>query len=178
MHERGVCQGFGVNCGSRHRAARCTGIDVSELPFTSHGTAAERFDLPYRGCGCSTEEPNLWKLASEILIDRSISFYNNDQLHRACTDDVPVRAIILGWDAVVHRYNGLTPTWAKMRQLDELLLNKCALTERLAALRMMHLRLCSIEMGPSNLLSQVPVWYQPRPSQRQAHHPFVDLLPW
>lgn len=56
------------------------------------------------------------------------------------SEDIPVRAILHGWDAI-EKHGKLPPLWRRMREVDKLVYINCKYTERLAVMCIIHLLL-------------------------------------
>ncbi|PLN86147.1 hypothetical protein BDW42DRAFT_182658 [Aspergillus taichungensis] len=109
--------------------------------------------------------------------------------------DIPIRAIIEGWDAVSRRY-ALDPVWGMLRAADESIWRKlCGEAERLAILRVVSamfrvgittlcdywlISIVQYRSDPSEANLQVlPRFMRHRPSQlRIVHKPLVDFVVW
>lgn len=118
-----------------------------------------------------------WRYANEVLGER---FDWNHHVHPtsdAMSHDVPVRAILEGWDAVEKR-GPLHPTWHVLKRIDQILFNRCPPAERLAILRAMHTLLQFHLEASSERYSQLPPWYLRRPSQKIAHSYAIDFFAW
>lgn len=124
---------------------------------------------PHSNCECAhRQEPapgqrpmNLWRFANEILSQRTKHQAEIARASDHCTDDVPIRAILEGWDAV-EKHGALDPSWRMLRSIDQNLFANCPKTERLAIMRLMH-RLLRFHSNPaSEWGSRVPRWYLKR----------------
>ncbi|GKT97073.1 BZIP transcription factor [Colletotrichum tofieldiae] len=76
-------------------------------------------------------------------------------------DDIPVRVILDGWDAVEHSRN-LPPLWKRLRRIDTLQFRNCPDTERLAILKFMHLLLRYQAEPTIEQCARLPTWYLSR----------------
>ena len=78
-------------------------------------------------------------------------------------EDIPIRAVIQGWDAAARSAGGtLPPSWRKLRRIDEMLFSTCGKTERLAILQIMHsLLVYHVEPRPERR-AKLPEWYLAR----------------
>jgi hypothetical protein len=106
---------------------------------------------------------NMWRFANETLAKRET--YDDDvmELEDTFSDDIPVRALIEGWDAVEMRLGGiLPPMWQRLRKIDEIIFGTCANTERLACMRVMHLLLKYHAQPTAERKKALPPWYLKR----------------
>jgi hypothetical protein len=92
-------------------------------------------------------------------------------------DDVPIRVMLEGWDAVARRAP-LHPSWQILRRIDETLFAMCPNVERLAILRAMHTLLQFHTESTSDRYGRLPPWYMRRPSQKIAHSYAIDYFAW
>ena len=158
---------------------------------------------PESSCDCSPQwhaknqlpEMNLWRFANETLLQRFKWEKEIVQTGATWEDDVPVRAIVEGWDEV-ERQGRLSPSWQILRAIDETLFGSCNPTERLAILRMMHLLIMYHSDPSPERLARLPVWFLKRfvaptltltpsprtdhyrPSQTLAHSYAIDYFAW
>ncbi|OAP56254.1 hypothetical protein AYL99_09433 [Fonsecaea erecta] len=148
----------------------------------------ENWAVPRRSCSCnschdrrpgrrSVWRGNYWRYANEVLSER---FDWNEEVapesDEMC-DDVPIRAMIEGWDAVAKRAP-LHPSWKILRRIDETLFAMCPNTERLAILRAMHTLLQFHTASTFDRYARLPPWYMRRPSQKIAHSYAIDYFAW
>ncbi|EXJ87144.1 hypothetical protein A1O3_04102 [Capronia epimyces CBS 606.96] len=119
---------------------------------------------------------NYWKYFNEVLSER-FEWSNVGPESDAQADDVPVRAMVEGWDAVVRR-GPLHPSWQILRRIDESLFARSPKAARLAILRAMHLLLQFHTDSTTERYSRLPPWYMRRPSQNLAHSYAIDYFPW
>ncbi|KAK1474665.1 hypothetical protein CTAM01_15836 [Colletotrichum tamarilloi] len=142
---------------------------------------------PDSACEClgSRQDPqspglsttSLWRSANEALgasemLSRSVLAMEDEM-----SDDIPVRVILEGWDAV-ERSGKLPPLWRRLRQTDTLQFRNCPDTERLAILRLMH-RLLRYQAEPTvEQCAKLPAWYLSRPSQSLPHSSAIDFFVW
>lgn len=120
---------------------------------------------------------NYWRYANEVLSERFDWTENVLPATDAMADDVPIRALLEGWDAVEQRGN-LHPSWQILRRIDETLFATCPQTERLAILRAMHTLLQFHTESTSERYQRLPPWYMRRPSQTIAHSYAIDFFAW
>lgn len=94
---------------------------------------------PPTSCRCC----KMVNFTTEILTTCSSLQLHNTANQRARDADIPIRAILHGWNAVTRRYS-LDPIWASLRHADEVLLRACGEAERLVVLRNLcvMLRVC------------------------------------
>ncbi|KIW89836.1 uncharacterized protein Z519_09265 [Cladophialophora bantiana CBS 173.52] len=149
---------------------------------------SDNWAIPRRSCSCnscherrpgrrSVWRGNYWSYANEVLSER---FEWNEEVapesDELC-DDVPIRALIEGWDAVAKRAP-LHPSWQILRRIDETLFSMCPNTERLAILRAMHTLLQFHTESTFDRYARLPPWYMRRPSQKIAHSYAIDYFAW
>lgn len=120
---------------------------------------------------------NYWRFANEVLSERFEWTEEVQPANDAITDDVPIRALLEGWDAVAKR-GPLHPSWQILRRIDETLFTKCGPTERLAIMRAMHTLLQFHTDSSSDRYARLPPWYMRRPSQKIAHSYAIDYFAW
>ncbi|OCT54625.1 hypothetical protein CLCR_02874 [Cladophialophora carrionii] len=90
--------------------------------------------------------------------------------------DIPVSAVLYGWDAVNAR-RPLDAGWKVLRQFDQNIFVSCGIAERLAALRIMRLMCHHINTGERR--PELPAFMLKRPCQEHIkHHPMIDYLVW
>jgi len=151
---------------------------------------AKNWDQPLNGCSCQNNHDdsimpgrksiwrgNYWRYANEVLSER---FDWPEEVEPTCdavADDVPVRAVLEGWDAVAKR-GPLHPSWEILRRIDQTLFRSCPQTERLAILRAMHSLLQFHTQSTSDRYSRLPPWYNKRPAQKIAHSYAIDYFAW
>ncbi|KAL6253087.1 hypothetical protein RBB50_000807 [Rhinocladiella similis] len=157
--------------------------DDQQLPqWTDH------WARPRKSCTCHTFSKhvpgqavvwrgNYWVYANQVLSQRfdwpnDITPASDDE-----SDDVPVRALLEGWDSVAKR-GPLHPSWQILRQIDENLFCTCPKTERLAVMRAMHALIQFHTESNSQFYQRLPPWYMRRPSQSIAHSYAIDYYAW
>lgn len=122
---------------------------------------------PVGTCECSptpeSRQLNLWRFANETLsgpVEWSPLISMREDTFE---EDIPIRAMVEGWDAAERRAGGVLPqSWAKLRRIDEILFHICGKTERLAVLRTMH-SLFRYHQEPSPTRHKsMPNWYLAR----------------
>lgn len=149
---------------------------------------AENWAAARHSCSCkschdnrpgrrSVWQGNYWRYANEVLSERFA--WTDEVLPETdiLCDDVPVRAMLEGWDAVAQRAP-LHPSWQILRRIDETLFSMCSNTERLAILRAMHALLQFHTESTSERYARLPPWYMRRPSQKIAHSYAIDYFAW
>lgn len=79
--------------------------------------------------------------SNELLAQCSKLQLHNTTNQRIRDADIPIRAVLHGWNAVTERY-ALDPVWQTLRHADNAMFSKCfSLTERLVCLRGVSLKL-------------------------------------
>ncbi|KAK5050962.1 hypothetical protein LTR84_003521 [Exophiala bonariae] len=120
---------------------------------------------------------NFWKFIRDILSER---FDWEEDLQPADdveSEDLPIRAMLEGWDAVAKR-GPLHPSWQMLRRIDESSFGPIPRIERLAMLRAMHL-LIQFHTDPSpQRHKRLPPWYIYRPSEHIEHCYAIDYYAW
>ena len=106
---------------------------------------------------------NIWRYACETLSARQRQPAEIMRIEDAYAEDIPVRAMLEGWDSVTAFYGGsLPPLWQKLRQIDEVVFSGMELKERLACIHVMHL-LYSYHSDPTpERRKRLPAWYLKR----------------
>ncbi|KIW19074.1 hypothetical protein PV08_03364 [Exophiala spinifera] len=157
--------------------------DGQQLPlWTDH------WARPRKSCTCHTfSKPvpgqpvvwrgNYWVYANQVLSQRFGWPKDITPASAEVSDDVPVRALLEGWDSVAKR-GPLHPSWQILRQIDENLFCTCPDTERLAVMRAMHALIQFHTESTSQLFQRLPPWYMRRPSQSIAHSYAIDYYAW
>lgn len=80
-------------------------------------------------------------LSNELLAQCSKLQLANTSNQRIRDADIPIRAVLHGWNAVTERY-ALDPVWQTLRHADNAMFSKCfSSTERLVCLRIVCLKL-------------------------------------
>lgn len=142
-----------------------------------------------RSCSCCNHGPerrpgkrsvwqgNYWRYANEVLSERFDWTDEVSPASDALSEDVPIRALLEGWDAVAKR-GPLHPSWRILRRIDETLFANCPNTERLAIMRAMHMLLQFHTESTSERYARLPPWYMRRPSQKIAHSYAIDYFAW
>lgn len=162
-------------------------IDDPNLMPTSY---ANNWDHPMNGCACQKSQGrsgtpgakslwrgNYWRYANEVLSERFDWPDSIEPTSDAAADDVAVRVVLEGWDAVAKR-GLLHPSWQILRRIDQTLFRTCQDTERLAILRAMHSLLQFHTESTSQRYARLPPWYNKRPSQKIAHSYAIDFFAW
>ncbi|KAJ9616472.1 hypothetical protein H2200_000191 [Cladophialophora chaetospira] len=149
---------------------------------------AENWTAARRTCSCnschdrrpggrSMWKGNYWSYANEVLSERFDWSEDVAPESDIMCDDVPIRVLLEGWDAVARRAP-LHPSWQILRRIDETLFSMCPNTERLAILRAMHTLLQFHTESTSERYARLPPWYMRRPSQAIAHSYAIDYFAW
>lgn len=157
-------------------------LDLMPSNYTDNWAIA-RHSCPCRSCHDnrpgrrSVWRGNYWQYANEVLTERFT--WTDEVLPETdpMSDDVPVRALLEGWDAVARR-GPLHPSWQILRRIDETLFSMCPNTERLAILRAMHALLQFHTESTAERYARLPPWYMRRPSQKIAHSYAIDFFAW
>jgi hypothetical protein len=111
--------------------------------------------IPQRG------HSSIWRRANETLSGQEPLPWHMLQYEDDCGEDIPIRAILEGWDTV-ERIQELPPLWRRLRRIDQLQFSSCGKTERLAILRLMH-RLLRYQVEPTaDQFSRLPPWFLSR----------------
>lgn len=92
-------------------------------------------------------------------------------------DDVPVRAIVEGWDAV-ERHGHMHPAWRLLRGIDQTIFGTCEPRERLAILTVMGLLLQAHINPTTEQHRKLPAFYLKRPSQDMLHSYATEYFAW
>lgn len=104
---------------------------------------------------------SIWRRANETLSGQEALPRHMLQYEDDCGEDIPIRAILEGWDNV-ERTQDLPPLWRRLRRIDQLQFSSCGKTERLAILRLMH-RLLRYQVEPTtDQFSKLPPWFLSR----------------
>ncbi|KAF6816308.1 bZIP transcription factor [Colletotrichum plurivorum] len=120
---------------------------------------------------------SIWRCANEALGTRQVLSREALAAEDELSEDIPIRVILEGWDAV-ERLGGLPPLWKKLRRTDSLQFRGCPDAERLAILRLMH-RLLRYQAEPTiEQCARLPAWYLSRPSQTLPHSSAIDFFVW
>ncbi|KAJ9652096.1 hypothetical protein H2198_008653 [Neophaeococcomyces mojaviensis] len=141
----------------------------------------------HQSCDCSTNtsalDPSLplnkWRYANDTLTEwfkwspealamQDYILYN---------DDIPVRAIVEGWDAVEKRGH-MHPAWRLLRGIDQTIFHSCGQRERLAILQTMGLLLQAHLNPTKEQHSKLPSFYLKRPSQDMLHSYATEYFAW
>lgn len=116
-------------------------------------------------CPChpllSSKSFNRWRYINEALM---LSFRHRGFLsgnNGGINDDVPIRAILDGWDSVEQTHE-LPVGWQLMRLIDETLFLTCGKTERFAIMFFMHQLLLYHDNSTLERYGRLPSWYMKR----------------
>ncbi|KIW13135.1 hypothetical protein PV08_08322 [Exophiala spinifera] len=120
---------------------------------------------------------NYWKYLSEVMGERFDWTQDIRPADDVESDDIPIRAMVEGWEAVERR-GPLHPSWNMLRRIDEALFPRIAKTERLAMLRAMHLLLQYHTDSTSARYKRLPPWYIYRPGHDVPHTYAIEYWAW
>ncbi|KAK5076416.1 hypothetical protein LTR64_006104 [Lithohypha guttulata] len=142
---------------------------------------------PSHRCDCSahssaldpTKTLNKWRYANDTLTEW---FKWSPQAldmskYLAYNDDIPVRAMVEGWDAV-EKHGHMHPAWRLLRGIDETLFKTCEPRERLAILTVMGLLLQAHLNPTTEQHKKLPAFYIKRPSQDMLHSYATEYFAW
>ncbi|KAF6823240.1 bZIP transcription protein [Colletotrichum plurivorum] len=127
--------------------------------------------------GPAARRVNVWRAVNSVLAKRPRLPAGTHLPEDGSDEDIPVRALLEGWDAVA-RSRPLSRLWKKLRRVDELCFSTCPPTERLAILRTMHLLLQYHSDPTPSRYAKLPTWYLKRPSQAMPHSYAIDFFVW
>lgn len=137
-------------------------------------------------CECSqfgatdpTKPVNKWRYANECLTAwfKWPTDLQTAKVQPDFNDDVPVRAIVEGWEAVEKRSN-VHPAWLLLKGIDQTIFGRCEKRERLAILQVMGL-LLQAHLNPSTEHhTKLPSFYLKRPSQDMLHAYATEYFAW
>jgi hypothetical protein len=119
-------------------------------------------------------KPNIWRTINEVLVKPTKLSAEEMAIEEYNAEDIPVRAMIEGWDSI-ERAGKMTPTWRKLRRVDELCFTNCANTERLAAMRICHLLITYHGDPTMERRATLPRWYWNRCDQPNFHANELEL---
>ena len=177
--------------------------------FPSSGTMCECNAPP------QTRHPfqkSLWRSTNDVFLNTfQLGYSGSNHAEEEMDEDLMVRAVVDGWDAAMEYWNltHLPPCWQILRGLDEVLFahdsNKL---QRLANIKLVHLRLRFLLAPSPGHLVKIPPWYHRRcdtylptsflplqltsslfytnvlltsfnrPSQEMPHSCAIDYIPW
>jgi len=142
---------------------------------------------PETPCECSahysaldpTKTLNKWRYANETLSEwfRWSHQALDMSKYAAYHDDVPVRAVVEGWDAV-EKEGHMHPAWRLLRGIDQTLFVTCEPRERLAILTVMGLLLQAHINPTTEQHKKLPAFYLKRPSQDMLHSYATEYFAW
>ncbi|CCF45185.1 hypothetical protein CH063_14347, partial [Colletotrichum higginsianum] len=118
--------------------------------------------------GSSPPKVNVWRAVNQVLAKRCRISRRAHAAEDADDEDIPVRAILEGWEAAAES-RPLSRLWKKLRRVDELCFQVCPPTERLAILRMMHLLLQYHSDPTPDRHAKLPTWFLKRYLSRDGH---------
>ena len=141
---------------------------------------------PNTPCECSapstpdpTKKLNKWRYANDTLT----TWFNwspqalEMSHYAAYNDDIPVRAIVEGWDAV-EKDGHMHPAWQLLRGIDQIIFSSCDQRERLAILSVMGLLLQAHLNPTTEQHRKLPAFYLKRPSQDMLHSYATEYFAW
>jgi hypothetical protein len=106
---------------------------------------------------------NIWRYACEALSTRERLPTEIMRIEDVYAEDIPVRAILEGWDSVTAFYGGsLPPLWQKLRLVDEIVFDGMEIKERLACMHVMHLLYSYHSEPTTERRKKLPSWYLKR----------------
>ncbi|KAK1995537.1 hypothetical protein LX36DRAFT_713066 [Colletotrichum falcatum] len=120
---------------------------------------------------------NIWRAVNQILCKGHLAPEEVQVAEDADDEDIPVRVLIEGWDAVAES-RPLSKLWKKLRGVDEVLFCTRPPKERLAILRIMHMQFKYLFDPTPEQNAKLPRWYLKRPSQSIPHSCAIDFLVW
>lgn len=153
----------------------------------AHWSATCIQGLPHQACECSGQ-PNVvnpvngmnrWRYANEVL---SEWFKWSPQTldmrdYAAYNDDVPIRAVVEGWDAV-EQQGHMHPVWRLLRGIDENIFSSLEPRERLGTLQLMGWLLLT-HVNPTNEQHmKLPSFYLKRPTQGLLNAYATEFFAW
>ncbi|KAK5094059.1 hypothetical protein LTR70_005501 [Exophiala xenobiotica] len=97
--------------------------------------------------------------------------------YAAYNDDVPVRAIVEGWDAA-EKDGHMHPAWRLLRGIDQIIFSSCEPRERLAIVTVMGLLLQAHLNPTTEQHKKLPAFYVRRPSQDLLHSYATEYFAW
>lgn len=163
------------NFDSGQRSTPYLGIETYQ-PDVSCAALHIRLNRPNMPnvCPChpllSSKSFNRWRYINEVLM---LSFRHRGFLSgndSGINDDVPIRAILDGWDSVEQTHE-LPVGWQLMRLIDETLFSTCGNTERFAIMFFMHQLLLYHDNSTLERYGQLPSWYMKRQGTHCACEP-------
>lgn len=110
-------------------------------------------------------QKSLWRTANETLLKTFELGSDINHTDEEMSDDIPVRAVLEGWDTVLKHWGmaQLPPAWQILRRVDEALFARdSGQVERLAILRILYLRLAFLREPTVARLVKIPPWYHRR----------------
>jgi len=158
-----------------------------ESSSRSSWAASTSQPAPSAPCECSahytapdgTKTLNKWRYANETLTEwfKWAPSSLNVSKFAAYNDDIPVRAIVEGWDAV-EKDGHMHPAWQLLRGIDQIIFSSCEPRERLAILTVMGL-LLQAHLNPTREQhKKLPSFYVKRPSQDLLHSYATEYFAW
>ncbi|TQN66616.1 hypothetical protein CSHISOI_08823 [Colletotrichum shisoi] len=161
--------------GSVPNGLSSTSLHASSVDAPSSMSDSQDFMKPTTPCACETvrtpagsspPKVNVWRAVNQVLAKRCRISRRAHAAEDADDEDIPVRAILEGWEAAA-RPRPLSRLWKKLRRVDELCFQVCPPAERLAILRMMHLLLQYHSDPTPDRHAKMPTWFLKRPGVRE-----------
>lgn len=141
-------------------------------PRTLHASHHKSICLP-------ASSTSFWSYINTVLVRPTPGLDEQNSFEKHIAQDVPVRALIEGWNAVIQKFDRrLSASWQRIMHVDNVLREMCGMKERLAIMHLMHtlMRYHSTQAHADKEL--VPAWYLDRPSQRLPHAYAINFLIW
>lgn len=121
--------------------------------------------LEHGGCDCCpkshvpNQPVNLWRYACEALAERPSLSADIMTIEDMYAEDIPIRAILHGWNSVENFYGTIPPIWRKLRKIDEIVWKGMGDKERLSCLRVIHLLYSYHALPTIERKRKIPKWY-------------------
>ncbi|KAI5362875.1 hypothetical protein Slin15195_G102560 [Septoria linicola] len=177
-----------TSAGSHVNPSVDSGVPVQDEELAIQKSNTYEWIKSAHSCCCSAHvlrqpgwdavwQGNYWKFIADVLDERFDWTDDTQPADDDESDDVLVRAVLEGWDAVEERAP-LHPSLQMLRRVDEATFGPIPMTERLAMLRAMHLQLQYHTEPSSERHEKLPPWYTYRPSHHIPHTYAVDYWAW
>ena len=123
-------------------------------------------------------DSRLWSLAG-CLLNEILKYPQDVKQDLKYSEDIPIRGVIEGWEAVLERHGSLDLGWQWLQHIDHILFPSQPIPERLAILRMMRLQL-EYQIHPQVGASQTrPRFMSAKPIQDYLQHdPLLEHYVW
>lgn len=123
-------------------------------------------------------DSRLWSLAG-CLLHEILKYPQNVKQDLEYSEDIPIRGVVEGWEAVLERHGSLDLGWQWLQYIDRILFPSQPIPERLAILRMMRLQL-EYQIHPQMGASQTrPSFFSAKPIQDfLPHDPLLEHYVW